>query len=450
MQTKLTNKQVITVGLMLFALFLGAGNMIFPPALGQAAGDNIWIAITGFLITGVGLPLLGVTAIALTGSDLEKLASRVHPIFGIVFTFMVYLVIGPLFAIPRTATVSYEIGVSPFLSDAAKGGSISLFLTTVVFFSITLWLSMNPTKLVDRIGKLLTPILVVVLATLVIKAMVTPMGTVGEPTEAYRSGAFFKGFIEGYLTMDTLASLVFGIVVINAIKNFGVNDNKVLAKATIKAGVVAAIGLALVYVSLAYLGATSTSVIGPAENGAIILSGSATHLFGGIGASILALAITFACLTTSIGLVSSCSGYFAKVFPNVSYKTFVIILSIFSMIIANVGLTQLIQISIPVLIMVYPLAIVMMFLSFLPKSVVGYSSVYTFALIGASIVSVVDGLALTSIDVSSLQKALSFLPLFNQGVGWLVPSIIGALIGIVFVNVTGKKNEQTEMLGKAS
>lgn len=443
---RLSNKQVLTVGLMLFALFLGAGNMIFPPALGQAAGTNLWVAIIGFLITGVGLPLLGVTAIALTGSNLEKLASRVHPIFGIIFTFMVYFVIGPLFAIPRTATVSYEIGVTPFLAESS---SLSLFITTVVFFAITLWLAMNPTKLVDRVGKVLTPILVIVLAILVIKAMATPMGDIGQPQEAYQSGAFFKGFIEGYLTMDTLASLVFGIVVIQAIKNFGVTDNKVLAKATIKAGAIAAIGLALVYVSLAYLGATSVDVVGQAENGAAILSGSATHLLGSFGKTVLALAITFACLTTSVGLVSSCSEYFHKVFPNVSYKTFVIILSVFSMIIANVGLTQLIQISIPVLIMIYPLAIVMMFLSFFPKSVVGHSAVYTFALIGTAIVGVVDGLGYTSLDVSGLKEALSFLPLFNEGVGWLMPAIVGAIIGKVVANVKQKGNE-SDMIEKTS
>jgi branched-chain amino acid:cation transporter, LIVCS family len=449
MQTQLSGKQVLAVGLMLFALFLGAGNMIFPPALGQAAGSNVWVAIVGFLITGVGLPLLGVTAIALTGSDLEKLASRVHPIFGIIFTFIVYLVIGPLFAIPRTATVSYEIGVTPFLSEAAKGGNLSLFLTTVVFFGITLWLAMNPSKLVDRVGKILTPILVVVLATLVIKAIITPMGEIGEPAEAYQSGAFFKGFIEGYLTMDTLASLVFGIVVIHAIKNFGIRDNKVLAKATIKAGAIAATGLALVYVSLAYIGATSINVIGQADNGAAILSGSATHLFGSIGTTILALAITFACLTTSIGLVSSCSEYFSKVFPKVSYKTFVIILSIFSMIIANVGLTQLIQISIPVLLMVYPLAIVIMFLSFLPESISGHSPVYVFALIGAAVVSIVDGLAYTSLDVSALQDVLSLLPLYSQGVGWLVPSLVGAILGYIIAQL-GNKQNGSNALKKAS
>lgn len=446
MQTNLSNKQVLTVGLMLFALFLGAGNMIFPPALGQAAGTNLWIAIVGFLITGVGLPLLGVTAIALTGSNLEKLASRVHPIFGIVFTFMVYLVIGPLFAIPRTATVSYEIGVTPFLSDASK---LSLFLTTVVFFAITLWLAMNPSKLVDRVGKILTPILVVVLAILVVKAMITPMGSIGEPSEAYQSGAFFKGFIEGYLTMDTLASLVFGIVVIQAIKNFGVNDNKVLAKATIKAGAIAAIGLALVYVSLAYLGATSVEVVGQAENGAAILSGSATHLLGSFGTTVLALAITFACLTTSVGLVSSCSEYFHRVFPNVSYKSFVVILSLFSMVIANVGLTQLIQISIPVLIMIYPLAIVMMFLSFFPKSMVGHSAVYTFALIGTAIVSIVDGLGFTSLDISAAKNALSFLPLFNEGVGWLAPAIVGAIIGKIVASIK-QKGTEPNIVEKAS
>lgn len=170
----MSKKDLIAVGFMLFALFFGAGNMIFPPALGQAAGENVWIAIAGFLITGVGLPVLAVSAIAKTGSDLQQLASRVHPVFGVIFTTIMYLAIGPFFGIPRTGTVSFEIGVTPFLPETADR-SIMLAAYTVIYFIVSLWLALNPSKLVDRIGKLLTPLLLIGLTLFFIKSVWTPM-----------------------------------------------------------------------------------------------------------------------------------------------------------------------------------------------------------------------------------------------------------------------------------
>ncbi|WLR50229.1 branched-chain amino acid transport system II carrier protein [Bacillus tianshenii] len=444
MKESISAKQTFVIGLMLFALFLGAGNMIFPPALGQAAGTNVWLATFGFLITGVGLPLLGVTAIAFTG-DLGSLSKRVHPLFGAIFPIVMYLAIGPLFGIPRTGTVAFEIGVTPFLPESMNATGMPLFIYTIIFFGITFLLALNPSKLVDRIGKVLTPLLVIVLGALVIKAIVTPMGSIAEPTEAYASGAFFKGFIDGYLTMDTIAALVFGIVVVSAIKDQGVTDKKILARTTVKAGLIAATGLALVYLSLAYLGATSINVIGEANNGGAILSGAATHLFGSAGTAVLGLAITFACLTTSVGLVSATGEYFTKIMPKLSYPVIVGILSVFSMIIANVGLTQLITISLPVLIAIYPLAIALIILSFMHNFFNGYREVYAGGIIGAALISALDGLSTAGVDLTNLNNSLgSFLPLYSQGVGWLVPAIIGSIVGYIFAKVKGSPKRATE------
>lgn len=431
---KLTTKQIIPVGLMLFALFFGAGNMIFPPFLAQQAGSSVWPAILGFLITGVGLPLLGVIAISKAG-NLEMLASRVHPIFAIIFTVALYLVIGPLFAIPRTGTVAFEIGIVPFLSESSGASKIALVIFTVIYFAITLWLSLNPTKLVDRIGKILTPALLIVLAIFAIKSFITPLGDLKAPNEVYANGPFFKGFLEGYLTMDAIASLVFGSFVVASIKDFGVADKKTITTLCIRAGIIAAAALALVYIALAWIGATSTDAIGTQENGAAILSATANVLFGSFGAIILALAIFFACLTTAIGLITSCSQYFSKLVPQVSYKGFVIIFSVFSAVIANVGLSQLISFSVPVLVFIYPLAIVLIFLSYIHKLFKGFSSVYICAIIPTGFIGLVDGLNAAGINVSGLTKALSILPFFEQGVGWLIPAIAGALIGYIIALV---------------
>lgn len=418
--------------------------MIFPPFLGQEAGTSVWVAIIGFLITGVGLPLIAVIAIAKSG-DVQTMANRVHPLYGLIFTVAMYLVIGPLFAIPRTGTVSYEIGVLPFLSENAANSIWPLLIFSIVFFVLTTLLAMNPGKLVDVIGNILTPLLLIILAVIVIKAIISPIGDPQAPTGAYVDSAFFKGFIEGYLTMDTIAALVFGIIVISSIKGFGVTKKASITKICIAAGLIAAAGLAIIYVSLAYIGSTSPNTLGVQPNGGALLSVAAQFLFGSAGGYILGFAIIFACLTTSVGLISSCAAYFNKLVPSISYKKFVIIFSIFSMAIANVGLTQLINFSVPVLTFLYPLAIVLILLSLINNVFKGASIVYICALIPTGIISIIDGLNAAGLGSEGLNNTLSILPLFSVGIGWLVPAIIGAIVGfIIAFNTNPKEQLQTQ------
>ncbi len=270
------------------------------------------------------------------------------------------------------------------------------------------------------------------------------MGHPASPEPAYQDGPLFKGFLDGYLTMDTIAALVFGIVVINAIKERGITNKATLTRVCITAGVIAATGLALVYLSLSYIGATSIDAIGVQENGGAILSASASYLFGSLGSIILGLAITFACITTSIGLVSACAQYFSAVLP-ISYRKLVIILSVFSMIIANVGLTQLITVSLPVLIFIYPLAIVLILLSFMHNLFNGYSFVYIGALIPTGILSFVDGLKTAGVDVNSISTSLNFLPFYTEGIGWIVPAMAGAILGFVVALAAGKSKRIIEV-----
>ena len=439
---ELSKRETLTVGLMLFALFFGAGNMIFPPALGQAAGTSYWFAILGFIITGVGLPLLGVIAVGLGGGNLQTLAGRVHPVFAIIFTFVVYLAIGPLMAIPRTGTVTYEMGVLPFLSDGWKASWVPLFVTTIVFFAITYWLSLNPSKLVDRIGKILTPALLIIIAIMFIGAMVNPMGEMGTPTGAYlESSPFVKGFLEGYLTLDALAALVFGIVVTTAVQARGITDKKSLTVSTIKAAVIAAIGLGLVYLALGYMGATSFS-LGQSDNGGQILTAVVQQLFGSLGNIVLGLAVTLACLTTSVGLVTACGRFFSEQIPGISYRTMILILSVFSAAVANVGLTQLIAISVPVLMGIYPIAIVLMQIPFLHNIFRGYRSVYVGAILFTAAVSLVDGASMMGAPVASITLFFGkYLPLYSQGVGWIVPALVGGLLGFVWGLVRGPRSQ---------
>ncbi|KZB92697.1 branched-chain amino acid transporter [Bacillus sp. VT 712] len=441
----LTRKETLAIGLMLFALFFGAGNMIFPPSLGQQAGVNTWSATVGFLITGVGLPLLGIIATSKTNGDFTKIANRVHPIFGIFFTIVLYLAIGPFFGIPRTDTVAFEIGVTPFLSDSALASNVPLMIYTIIFFGITLFLSLNPTKIVDRIGKVLTPLLLTVLAILVLKSLLTPMGEFQLPQPRYESASFVAGFVDGYLTMDAIAALVFGIVVISSIREKGIVNSQKLSAICIKAGFIAAIGLILVYVSLAYIGASSVESIGMQANGGAILTAVARELFGGFGTIILGLAITFACLTTSIGLISACSSFFNRIFPKLSYKGFVVVLTIFSAVIANVGLTQLISISVPILTFIYPIAISLIVLSLVASVLRFGREVYVLAVVTSSFFSLFDGLNAANLKIASIDKLFTnHLPLYSDGMGWLIPTLIACIIGYMISKIHGSYIEDLE------
>ncbi|MCH7320627.1 branched-chain amino acid transport system II carrier protein [Solibacillus sp. MA9] len=438
MDNKSFFRENIAVGFMLFALFLGAGNIIFPPLLGQMAGENITISMIGFIITGVGLPLLGIIAVAKNGGDLEVLAGRVNPYFGIIFTSIVYLSVGPFFAIPRTGAVSFSIGIAPFLSEGMKDSWIPLFITTILFFGLTFYLAFNPTKIVDRVGKILTPALLIIICLLAIKSVITPMGEIGQAQGTYIDNAFGESFIQGYLTMDVLASLVFGIVIVQSLVARGVTEKAAQIKITVFAGIIAAAGLVFVYVSLGYIGVTSTSAIGFHDNGGTIISLAAQQLFGQAGNIILSAVIILACLTTSVGLLSANATFFHKIFPKISYKVYLVIFVIFSFAISNFGLADLIQISLPVLVAIYPIAIVLMVFALFGNLFNHAPSVYGVALIFTGVVALYDGIKEAGFEIEAYDNFLSIFPFYEQGIAWVVPALIGGVIGYIMYIVKHK------------
>lgn len=435
MKDKLGFSSHLAIGFMLFALFFGAGNLIFPAQLGQYAGTNFWPAVIGFLITGVGLPLLGILAMGFSGSNnLQELAGRVHPAYGVFFTALLYLTIGPFFAAPRTGTVAYEVGIAPFFGEEV--GQLGLFIFTLLFFLVTLLFSAFPARLVDNIGKILAPVLVVLLAIMLVLAFINPMGSIQGPEEAYQTGAFTTGFLEGYNTMDALASLVFAIIVITVLRKMGVKSAKGIFKESAKSGIVAITVLALIYVGIAYLGATSTSVLGVFDTGGPVLSGAADYYFGILGSIILAIVIILACLTTAIGLVSANAEYFHTLFPRFSYRTLVVFFSAITFIVANFGLANIISFSIPVLMFLYPLAMILMLLTFLSPLFNHERFVYVSTTAVTFLISIVDGFNALSgtleVDFSWLTPILSLyeriLPFYNEGLGWLIPALVVIII----------------------
>ena len=436
MDSKLSFSSYLVIGVMLFALFFGAGNLIFPASLGQNAGTNVWPAVIGFLATGIGLPFLGTLAMGFSGSkNLQELSSRVHPIFAVIFTTVLYLTIGPFFALPRTGAVSFEVGILPFMSaDHAK---IGLLIFTIIFFGVTLLFSLNPSKIVDNVGKYLSPGIIIGLFILLLFVFIKPMGGFEAPHGSYIDNAFMTGFTEGYNTMDALASLVFGIIVITAVRSMGITSTKGIIAATAKSGGIAIFFLGVIYAGIAYLGATSTELFGVFANGGPVLSSASEHYFGSFGAILLSIIIFLACLTTSIGLTTACGEYFHTLIPKVSYKAFVIFFSIFTCIIANFGLSNIIKYSIPMLMLLYPLAIVLILLTFISPLFNHARIVYVSVMFVTFLISVIDGLKALcgslEIDyfgwmnpVVSLYE--NYLPFYSVGLGWLIPFLVVILI----------------------
>ena len=445
---KLTFKQKLLVAGTLFGMFFGAGNLIFPVHLGQMAGSNVWPAIVGFIITAVGIPIFGVAAIGITHSDgLQALSSKVGKGYGIFFTCLLYLTIGPLFAIPRCATVSFTTGVTPMLGDGSKEW-LALLIFSAIFFAFVLIFSLRPGKITLWIGKIINPIFLLFLAVLVIAALTHPSTSVSavEPAEAYKTGAFFSSFIEGYGTMDAIAGLAFGIVVIDVIRRMGVSDDNAVAYDVLGSGVLTGILMAVIYVVTILMGTQSRGLFETSDNGGIALTQIAGHYFGGVGQIILAITITFACLKTSIGLVTSCSETFVKMtHGKISYPVWAVLFTLFSFAVSNVGLSAIIEYSIPVLMLIYPPAIALIALAFIGKHFQHDRAVYIAVMIGTWAAAIFDFMKTLPAAVQAslhLEPLIAFadryLPLFEKNLGWLLPALIGFVIGLA-IHLSKKK-----------
>ena len=444
------NKQknaFIAIGLMLFALFFGAGNLIFPPYLGQQAGTNTIPAMVGFLITGCGLPLLGVVSVGWSGKNLQGMGARVAPWYGIFMVAAISLTIGPFFAIPRTCSTSYEMSVVPILGSFGQAG---LFVYSLLFFALTWWLSVSPSKLVDRVGKLLTPIMLVLLFALFAAYITAPMGEWQAPAAAKygdAASAFSSGFIEGYNTMDGLAGLLFGILVVDAVRLTGRTDPHAIAGDTLRSGVVAMFFMCIIYVFLGFIGASSVVPLGMQENGAPLLVGSMNWYFGAAGPLLLSVIVLLACLTTSIGLVASVSALFHALVPSVSTKTFVTVFSLLSCGIANFGLTTIIKAAVPVLVFLYPLTVALIILTFLNGAFRGSPLVHRTATLFTFFPALYDGLAVLHAVPESVVSVMNALPLAQYGLAWFPIFAAGFLLGWLLYLASGRKPSE-EYAGK--
>lgn len=420
------NKDILIIGFALFSMFFGAGNLIFPPYIGISSGSSWLISFLGFILADVGIILLSIIAISKAGS-LQNVIGRAGKKFGISLEFLMMLCLGPILVIPRTGATTFEMSILPL----AKNFNPVLF--SVIFFSITLLLTIKPTKVMDIIGKFLTPILLLSLAFLIVKGIVSPIGNLEDVNS---SDLFITGVTQGYQTMDALG--IGGIValIMTSLVSKGYTDRNENISLAIKSALIACVGLTVVYGGLTYLGATASSLYDTNISQTALLINITHQLLGSTGTIMLAIVVGFACLTTSIGLTSVTAKFFED-FTNkkLKYEHIVIFICVFSAIVSNFGVDKIIQIAIPILSLIYPVTIVLVvmniFKKIIPNDMTLKGAAYATLLI--SLLNVIDSLGLSIQFVHQI-------PLARLGFNWILPAIIG---GIVFSFIPAKSKSTT-------
>ena len=429
MKSSLSLVKLIPVSLVLFSSFFGAGNLLFPPLFGYLSGSNLNIATLGFCITGVGLPILGVLAIAMTGgTDLTEVAAPVNITYAKIIMFLSSMAIGPLFAIPRTAAFSYEIGIKPLFGTTEPW---QLAVYSALYFAFSYYVANNPSKVLNWLGKVLTPALLACLAVLFVKVLLAPSFTPDAPQGAYLEAPFLKGFQEGYNTMDLLASFLFGASTLTSIKTLGIDGKKMLIKTCLWAGLIAAGLLAVIYYFLGYAGAESHRYLsGEFSNGAGILVATAHEYLGAGGTGILSAIIILACLTTSIGLIAAISDYFHILFAGrLSKQTLGILIALLSFSLSNFGLDRIIKMAIPILCFLYPVMIALALLNVFGFG--GNKRVFRCTMWIVTLFAIFEGMKAASIPIP-MENMLTIVPLYAEGFGWFTVAVMGAAAGVIW------------------
>lgn len=419
-------KDIILTGFALFAMLFGAGNLIFPPSVGYAVGDNWKLAALGFCITGIGFPLLGIIASGFAGSELDNFSDKVSPIFSRIFNTVLILTIGPFLAIPRTGATAFEIMIGPHLGIDNHYGK---YIFLLIYFGCVLIFSLKESSVIEIIGKILTPILLVVLAIIICKGLITPIGDI---ISTNTTNNFKYGFYSGYQTMDTLAAIIFASIILKSINSKNKLDKKQQLAFLLKASGIAVVGLAIVYCGILYIGATAAGTL---ENLGTtqLLNLIVNNLLGTKGNILLGICVAGACLTTAIGLTATVGDYFNTILK-VDYRKIVVGNVILSFIFASFGVDSIVKISAPILTFLYPIAIVLIILNFL-GSYIKKRSVYIGCIVGAGSIGFIEMLTLLKMSTPEIEKFYLHLPLQDYGLAWVVPTIICGIIFKYFIKI---------------
>ena len=429
-------KKGALTGLLLFGIFFGAGNLIFPPTLGAQSGEQFLPAIAGFVFSGVGIAVLTLIIGTLNPKGyIYEISKKISPLFATIYLAALYLSIGPFFAIPRTATTSYAVGISPLLAEADKG--LGLIVFTLIYFVAAYLIALNPSKILDRIGRILTPVFALLIIILVILgAFKYGANAPQTATEAYQISAFGAGFLEGYNTLDALASVAFSVIAVQTLKQLGFTSKKEYISTIWVVGIVVALGFSALYIGLGFLGnhfpVTEEAMKGGTP-GVYILSQATQEIFGSTAQLFLAAMVTVTCFTTTVGLIVSTAEFFNGRFPQIGYKIYATVFTLIGFAIANLGLDAIIKYSVPVLVILYPITITIVMIvivnKFVPLSKPGMQ--LTMGLVTAIAVT---GVLASSFEITTLTNLINSLPFANASLPWLVPAIIGILLSLVLPN----------------
>ncbi|OOF45848.1 branched-chain amino acid transport system II carrier protein [Rodentibacter trehalosifermentans] len=424
-----TRKDIVVLGMMIFALFLGAGNIIFPPMEGFTAGTQWATASLGFVLTGVFMPFITLVVVAIVGRG-EELTRDLPKWAEVVFLATLYLVIGSLFAMPRVTNVAYEMAWLPL--NIAEDNSTNHLIFSLVFNIIGMLFMLRPNTIISTVGKFMTPALLVLLVVVAVNVMVSPLSDIVEPTKAYATNpAITSGLISGYQTMDVLAAIAFGGIVARALAVRNISSTSQVMKYTISAGLISVFLLAVLYFSLFYLGATSEKVAESATNGGQIFSRYVDALFGSGGTWIMSGIIILANLTTLVGVTSACADYFAKFHVRLSYSFWVIVFTALTTTVAQTGLTELLRITIPALLLIYPVAIMLVFLQIIRHKLPNIKFTYYFTLLATVSFSACDSLKNMDLLPQPIENSLNYLPLYADGMGWLIPAFVALGLSLI-------------------
>ncbi|MEJ2766413.1 branched-chain amino acid transport system II carrier protein [Photobacterium sp. MCCC 1A19761] len=412
-------RDITAIGFTTFALFLGAGNLIFPPMMAQNAGEQWLLAMAGFLISAVGLPALTIVVLGRL-SAADKLTHALPNWLGKTFWLAVFFTLGPAFVLPRAVNVAYEMGIKPFTSADL------LLPFSILFCTLSLLLAIRPGKIVDIIGKFMTPGLIIMLSALVVAALFDPQGTTTSAREGYQDTPLTQGLLEGYMTLDAIAAVAFGWVIIQAIKAKGVHAP---AKIRRYSYVIAGIYILLMsgcYLAMGYLGATSSAIAANATNGGMILTSYAAAVLGPLGQSLLAIITLTACLTTMVGLTNANAEYFRQTY-HFQFSQVAIGVTLLTAIVSNVGLEQLITFSLPLILTLCPIAISLILAACFPST---NTAALKYLVFTATLFGGLDTLSVLAMMPETCDLWLQqWLPLYTQHLSWLLPSlsVLGAL-----------------------
>ena len=425
-------KDVLLTGFALFAMLFGAGNLIFPPMLGYETNSS-WIStMLAFTITGVGFPFLGILSVSIVGNGIKDFANRVSPTFSKIFAIISILAIGPMLAIPRTGATAYEI---TFLYNGMES-PIYKYIYLICYFGIVILFSLRANKVIERVGKILTPILLILLFLIIIKGIF--FANLSVKPDIYPH-AFKRGFLEGYQTMDTIASIAYAGIILKAIKNGRNLTQKQEFSFLIKAGLVAILSLALIYGGFALVGAKMHSVLVTKDKIELLVK-TTSYLLGGYGNLILAICVAGACLTTAIGLVATVGEFFSSI-TSFKYENIVIFTVIISFLLSILGVESIIRISVPILIFIYPVMISLIILNLFGKYIKN-DYVYKGVVLFTGIIGLIESLESLGIKNYYTNSILEILPFSDYGLTWLFPGLIGyILFSLMFRKVQRIENK---------